>query len=258
MSSEAITRNDLSSILNAVIHGKPSEFRKLLWENPSRTSSFAPQTISVNLDGYDEVEVWAIHNINADGSNISNIITRTKVGENATISLTRPDTFLTQDRAFTTSSSGVAFQNCVLGSSASVYNNHSVPVYIYGIKYERVAPPQVDASDYVIEQGTSGVWTYRKWESGIAECWCLTSVVSKSVTTSYGNGYYAPQDTFTLPSGLFVSINNAQVTLIDASASGKWFEVQSANATEIKGYIYGIASDVINAQENICVKGRWK
>jgi hypothetical protein len=25
--------------------------------------------------------------------------------------------------------------------------------------------------DYLIEQGTSGNWTYRKWNSGIAECW---------------------------------------------------------------------------------------
>lgn len=25
--------------------------------------------------------------------------------------------------------------------------------------------------DYVVEQGNSGIWTYRKWASGIAECW---------------------------------------------------------------------------------------
>ncbi len=25
--------------------------------------------------------------------------------------------------------------------------------------------------DYVVEQGKSGIWTYRKWASGIAECW---------------------------------------------------------------------------------------
>ena len=25
--------------------------------------------------------------------------------------------------------------------------------------------------DYVIEEGSSGIWTYRKWASGIAECW---------------------------------------------------------------------------------------
>lgn len=26
-------------------------------------------------------------------------------------------------------------------------------------------------ADYIVEQGTSGIWTYRKWASGIAECW---------------------------------------------------------------------------------------
>lgn len=26
-------------------------------------------------------------------------------------------------------------------------------------------------SDYVVEQGESGIWTYRKWNSGVAECW---------------------------------------------------------------------------------------
>ena len=25
--------------------------------------------------------------------------------------------------------------------------------------------------DFVVEQGTSGIWTYRKWASGVAECW---------------------------------------------------------------------------------------
>lgn len=26
-------------------------------------------------------------------------------------------------------------------------------------------------SDYVVEQGTSGIWTYQKWNSGVAKCW---------------------------------------------------------------------------------------
>ena len=30
---------------------------------------------------------------------------------------------------------------------------------------------KLPAADYVVEQGTSGIWTYRKWNSGIAECW---------------------------------------------------------------------------------------
>ena len=39
----------------------------------------------------------------------------------------------------------------------------------------------------VIEQGTSGIWTYRKWSDGTAECWG-----SKDISGSYsswGNAY---------------------------------------------------------------------
>lgn len=28
-----------------------------------------------------------------------------------------------------------------------------------------------DIDDYIVEQGVSGIWTYRKWKSGVAECW---------------------------------------------------------------------------------------
>lgn len=31
---------------------------------------------------------------------------------------------------------------------------------------------QIGINDYVVASGTSGIWTYRKWNNGIAECWC--------------------------------------------------------------------------------------
>lgn len=39
-------------------------------------------------------------------------------------------------------------------------------------------------ADYVIAQGTSGSWTYRKWNSGIYECWVRTGNGS-SVTINF-------------------------------------------------------------------------
>lgn len=42
--------------------------------------------------------------------------------------------------------------------------------------------------DKVIEKGTSGNWTYRKWESGIAECWGLfTQTVEVTNVWDSGN-----------------------------------------------------------------------
>ncbi len=47
---------------------------------------------------------------------------------------------------------------------------------------------RVDGSplaDFVIQQGTSGIWTYRKWKSGIAECWCQHSFTA-TVSVAWG------------------------------------------------------------------------
>ena len=39
----------------------------------------------------------------------------------------------------------------------------------------KVLPTPVTPDDYVVEQGTSSGWTYRKWDSGIYECWTRTA-----------------------------------------------------------------------------------
>lgn len=46
------------------------------------------------------------------------------------------------------------------------------------------------ALDYIVEQGTSGIWAYRKWNSGRAECWGRREV-DVNVTSSWGTtGFY--------------------------------------------------------------------
>lgn len=43
-------------------------------------------------------------------------------------------------------------------------------------------------SDFVISQGISGIWTYRKWKSGIAECWCRKTITT-NITNVWGGLY---------------------------------------------------------------------
>ena len=45
-------------------------------------------------------------------------------------------------------------------------------------------------ADYVIEQGTSGIWTYQKWNSGLYECWCQVEGQTSSSTPSSTFGYF--------------------------------------------------------------------
>lgn len=42
------------------------------------------------------------------------------------------------------------------------------------------------AADYVETIGTSGIWTYRKWHSGIAECWGTVAPTSHNITNAWG------------------------------------------------------------------------
>ena len=57
--------------------------------------------------------------------------------------------------------------------------------YIYPV----TKPEAVEGlQDYIVAQGTSGDWIYRKWASGIAECWC-TRTLQVNITTACGGAY---------------------------------------------------------------------
>ena len=58
--------------------------------------------------------------------------------------------------------------------------------------------------DYIVEEGTSGIWTYRKWNSGIAECWGIRSNINESISTTWGNLYTGITRDATYPTNLFI------------------------------------------------------
>lgn len=45
-------------------------------------------------------------------------------------------------------------------------------------------------SDYVVDYGTSDIWTYRKWQSGIAECWGRRAWTAPASWTVWDTDYY--------------------------------------------------------------------
>lgn len=112
--------------------------------------------------------------------------------------------------------------------------------------------------DYVVEQGTDGIWTYRKWSDGTAECWGHTDVPT---ATYAANGGYK-QVSANLPAGLFVS--TPDVVTASGRISGCIHTdigfTSPNNATSIQTYLinrYGSAT----TQTGVVywsVKGRWK
>lgn len=82
----------------------------------------------------------------------------------------------------------------------------------YNVQIDTTGNPE-EIADCVIEQGTNGIWTYRKWESGISECWASVTYNAGSII-KVGNDYFygvigvkghSYEEGFTFPNGLFVS-----------------------------------------------------
>jgi len=70
--------------------------------------------------------------------------------------------------------------------------------------------------DYVVSEGTSGVWRYRKWNSGVSECWGVQTVSgSFQSSSSQWRGLYTALLTsgIAFPTDLFTEKPSLQITL---------------------------------------------
>lgn len=113
-------------------------------------------------------------------------------------------------------------------------------------------------ADYVVAQGTDGIWTYRKWNSGIAECWGRGSATLSNYATV--NGFYGYNTSFSLPSGLFVS--GSVPTHTYTASVGTAFAIPatgiSTSNTSIHVYALTNVSGSQSCVFDMVVKGRWK
>ena len=64
-----------------------------------------------------------------------------------------------------------------------------------------------DPVDYIVEQGKSGSWTYRKWNSGVSECWgTLSGTLAPTGNASGLSGLSVFAGSVAFPADLFVDI----------------------------------------------------
>jgi hypothetical protein len=112
-------------------------------------------------------------------------------------------------------------------------------------------------SDFVVEQGTNGIWTYRKWNSGIAECW---GNVSTTPTTVNGNNAVSVNLPFTFAETDYkVNISPAKAAMYitafgDCATNGNLTHTTTSFTMAYK-YSYGTAYAV---SFNVNVYGKWK
>lgn len=96
----------------------------------------------------------------------------------------------------------------------------------------------VIVAEYIVEQGTSGIWTYRKWASGVAECWGRITISGLTATTdlpfTFANTSYETQVT------LINNSNNAtNVTAITSNVGSVSIGVNTALSGGARLYIIG-------------------
>lgn len=129
-------------------------------------------------------------------------------------------------------------------------------------------------NDYIVEQGTSGNWTYRKWNSGIAECWFYGSIKIEIIRDTNGNPLATGITNILIGSTrLETPIIFASKEYMICTASCNWnftewvdAEPVSTNEVQIRkfgndnsfGYKNGVLPDTHYQIVSVCVKGRWK
>lgn len=110
-------------------------------------------------------------------------------------------------------------------------------------------------ADYVIEQGTSGVWFYRKWNSGFAECWTHSAIKVKGVHWADVLGGYGYTISLSFPQNLFTNVTT--VIANGCTGTGSGFAWTNSNKNDVTVIVVG------NQQDNqltiqVEAKGYWK
>ena len=150
-------------------------------------------------------------------------------------------------------------------SSYTESNCYQVYVTYLGDKYERWL---IDGEwgpwiylDYVIERGTSGIWTYEKWASGKAECWgCYTASGVNVAANNYSGFYYSQSIDVRLPLD-FTTIDDYQVNGGSADRINLARVFGAYPSTDNVSFVicgHQAAATSVSISVYLSVKGTWK
>lgn len=110
-------------------------------------------------------------------------------------------------------------------------------------------------ADHVIEQGTEGIWTYRKWESGFYEAWGTVSA-SFAMTNAMSPVYYAV-GTFSISSLGFITIKSIEVT---GNGAGYYLftKIEDYSTTQFRLTAFAQRSYTQNVTHHVYLVGTWE
>lgn len=113
-------------------------------------------------------------------------------------------------------------------------------------------------TDYIVEQGTNGIWTYRKWNSGVVECWGLKT---QTITSTSGggpfSGYCFAFSSTSFPTSLF---NEKPVVSVTGKVGSNYNCVSyvSVSSSSISIELQANVSGSRSCEAHIHAIGKWK
>lgn len=122
-------------------------------------------------------------------------------------------------------------------------------------------------TDYVVEQGTvnmqgtASTWAYRKWASGIAECWGLYPITGAVINVAWGYLFEtAVNYQLSFPTGLFVSNPVAHFSTPTATGGILALETMGETTKEQTCSFFPIRATPSTLDLTVAVQatGRWK
>ena len=111
-------------------------------------------------------------------------------------------------------------------------------------------------ADYIVEQGTSGIWTYKKWNSRIVEAWANVST-KQAIATALGGIYRAPNAVTT---NFPFTITEPKVHLASQSGVVNEAYISELSNTSFSWYPIKYGKDTTSRVRTIAayVNGKWK
>ena len=113
--------------------------------------------------------------------------------------------------------------------------------------------------DYVVEEGTSGIWQYRKWNSGLMEAWIIEDLESSTTPEALIGGMYGSVNV-AIPQG-FISAPRGVSSARLGTGAGFTFTIPQDTQQIIVGILgnQGISGEQIDATiHSIILTGKWK
>ncbi len=115
--------------------------------------------------------------------------------------------------------------------------------------------------DYIVEQGTSGNWLYRKWNSGLYECWGFIKG-TVAVTVAWGSVYYSSTTIKAAFPLAFTDYPIVQASPVFDGSGDFWISTDSGEASKTETANYQVirpaSSDTLAYKINFYAIGHWK